>query len=72
MAGSTVTPPAPAASPFFASAGGGVSFLFHAAEIKPRNGMTGEKISPLRGLAKGLKRKRTKTKAPSHTESQSC
>jgi hypothetical protein len=23
----------------------GVSFLFHAAQIKPRNGMTGEKIS---------------------------
>ena len=27
------------------NAGGGVSFLFHAAEIKPRNGETGEKIS---------------------------
>ena len=26
-------------------AGGGVSFLFHAAEIKPRNGEAGEKIS---------------------------
>jgi len=27
------------------NAGGGVSFLFHAAEIKPRNGGAGEKIS---------------------------
>jgi hypothetical protein len=27
------------------NAGGGVSFLFHATEIKPRNGGTGEKIS---------------------------
>jgi hypothetical protein len=27
------------------NAGGGASFLFHAAEIKPRNGLAGEKIS---------------------------
>ena len=27
------------------NAGGGVSFLFHAAEIKPRNALAGEKIS---------------------------
>jgi hypothetical protein len=28
-----------------ANAGGGAGFLFHAAEIKPRNGGAGEKIS---------------------------
>jgi hypothetical protein len=39
------------------NAGGGVSFLFHAAEIKPANGARGEKISQAGGrkrLSPGL------------------
>jgi hypothetical protein len=45
MAAETVTTPAPAASPFFVHAGGGVSFLFHAAENKTVKRGAGEKIS---------------------------
>jgi hypothetical protein len=46
MAAATANSARPGDKPVFAITGGGVSFLFHAAEIKPRNAMAGEKISP--------------------------